>query len=124
MKKIFAAFLAMSMLNFPVYIEAAEGMSVTAVTPNPLQNDSYGKFIGVNQGYLNLFFSYELDEETAENITFTDGDGNAPVGGVFKTVVGEKLTIEFGELKENTDLPLVKKKKTGYSLTARENAVL
>jgi hypothetical protein len=28
------------------------------------------------------------------------------------------------KLKENTDLPLVKKKKTGYSLTARENAVL
>lgn len=106
MKKIFAAFLAMSMLNFPVYIEAAEGMSVTAVTPNPLQNDSYGKFIGVNQGYLNLFFSYELDEETAENITFTDSDGNAPVGGIFKTVDGEKLTIEFGELKENTNYTL------------------
>jgi len=53
--------------------------------------------IGVNQEEIKVYFSEALSSGI-ENITFTDSNGDAPIGGITVTADDKVVTVKFGEL--------------------------
>lgn len=93
-------------------------ISVENVIPNPKMRESVkngtptyvanAEYIAPNQGYVSIVFDKTplSDEENLEKITFTDALGNPPKGRMIKSIEGNTLTLEFGELTPNTTYTL------------------
>lgn len=80
-------------------------LAVESTVPDPTIRNYY---IVPNIGSVKVTFNSEIDEYVLTKLSFKDASGNAPVGGVKKSIDTDNKTaiIEFGELKVNTEYTL------------------
>ena len=103
MKKILSFILALSIifsLGIPAAF-AAEAFDISYTTPNTELLGGADCYIGVNQETIEIGFTEEVADIADGAITFTDSANSEPTGGITVTSEGAKVTVGFGELKEN-----------------------